>query len=371
MVCKFKKLNTKKKGCPFILTTYKTIIIGAGQAGLAMGYHLQLKQEPFQIIDAHLNIGDSWRLRYDSLKLFTPRSHSSLPGLKMSGKQSGYPTKDEVAHYLQEYQHKFKLPVDLNNTIKSMVKVNEEFVIKTAEGKEFRCLNVIIATGPFQVPYIPAFHKKLSPSINQLHTENYKNPSSLQEGDVLIVGGGNSGMQIAVELTKENREVKLSLGKKPKFLPYQVLSKSIFWWLSVLGVMRFTINSKIGKKIKQNDPIVGKEIKPLIQNGSIKTLDRVTDGEGESVHFNKNISLEPSNIIWATGYKNDYSWIQPSSEKVFGSNGLPNHVRGVTNEKGLYFIGLSWQYRRGSALLLGVGEDAEFIANQVTGGNHI
>ncbi len=351
------------------MNKYKTIIIGAGQAGLAMGYQLQLKKEPFLIIDAHQNIGDSWRLRYDSLQLFTPRSHSSLPGLKMSGNPSGYPNKDELAEYLQKYQQKFKLNVKLNKKVKSVVKVNDEFIIKTTDEKEFNCSNVIVATGPFQVPYIPKFHEELSPSINQLHTEDYKNPSSLKNGDVLIVGGGNSGMQIAVELANDNKKVYLSLGKKPKFFPYQILGKSIFWWLSVLGVMRFTINSKIGQKIKQNDPIIGKEILPLIRNGHIKTLNRATDSSGEIVYFANKTSLKPSNIIWATGYKNDYSWIKTSSENVFNSKGLPNHERGVTKEKGLYFIGLSWQYRRGSALLLGVGEDAEFIANQVTGGN--
>ncbi|WP_413382408.1 flavin-containing monooxygenase [Alkalihalobacillus sp. 1P02AB] len=352
-----------------MLNKYKTIIIGAGQAGLTMGYHLQLKNESFLIIDGHQNVGDSWRFRYDSLQLFTPRSHSSLPGLKMKGDPSGYPDKDELADYLQEYQQNFNLNVEMGTKVISVVKVHDEFLINTNNNQEFCCSNVIIATGPFQVPFIPEFHKKLPSSIYQMHTEDYKNPSSLQEGDVLIVGGGNSGMQIAVELVNNDKEVHLSLGKKPKFFPYQVLGKSIFWWLSVLGVMRFTIRSKIGQKIKKNDPIIGKEIKPLIRNGRIDILGRATDVSGNTVYFANNKSIMPSNIIWATGYKNDYSWIQPSADNVFSSNGLPNHKRGVTSEKGLYFIGLSWQYRRGSALLLGVGEDAQFIANQVTGGN--
>lgn len=344
------------------MVTYNTIIVGGGQAGLAMGYYLKKRGQNFIILDAHTKVGDSWRIRYDSLKLFTPRSHSSLPGLKLAGDQNGYPTKNEIADYLEDYQKKFDIPISLNNKVTQVIKEGGVFKISTTSKEPYFCKNIIIATGPFQVPFIPELSESLGSDIYQCHTVDYKNPSQLKEGQTLIVGGGNSGMQITTELAKKTGQVNLALGKKPKFFPYTILSKSIFWWLSILGIMRFTIRSKIGQKIKKNDPIIGKEIKPLIRNQEVKIFPRAMNASKDTVFFKGGQSICPKNIIWATGFKNDYRWISLDNKAVFDEKGYPIHTRGVTAEAGLYFIGLSWQYRRGSALLLGVGEDAKYLA---------
>ncbi|MEB2298566.1 NAD(P)/FAD-dependent oxidoreductase [Lysinibacillus xylanilyticus] len=347
-----------------MLNIYNTIIIGGGQAGLAMGYYLKKSKHKFLILDAHIEVGDSWRIRYDSLQLFTPRSHSSLPGLALNGDQNGYPTKDEIANYLKDYQKKFELPISLESKVTKVTKKDGIFKISTIFKETYFCKNIIIATGPFQVPFIPKISDFVSSEVYQCHTVDYKNPSQLREGQALVIGGGNSGMQIAAELANSKKNVSLSISKNPKFFPYTVFNKSIFWWLSKFGILRFTINSKIGRKIKENDPIIGEEVKSLIKNKEIKVFPRAISVMKDKVSFEDGQSIHPKNIIWATGFKNDYSWIDVNKE-IFDDNGYPIHKRGVTKEPGLYFIGLSWQYRRGSALLLGVGEDAEYLAETI------
>ncbi|WP_299093595.1 NAD(P)-binding domain-containing protein [uncultured Metabacillus sp.] len=345
-----------------MVNRYNTIIVGAGQAGLAMGYYLRDMTNSFLLIESHARVGDSWRLRYDSLRLFTPRSHSALPGMSLPGDQNGYPTKDEVADYLEEYAKKFNLPVKLNTKITKVSKEEDNFHIITNSGEEFLTKNLIIATGPFQKPSIPDFSDKIPNDIFQIHSAHYKNPSQLKDGTTLVVGGGNSGMQIAAELSS-TRDVYLSLGKKPKFLPYQVFNKSIFWWFSVLGISKLTVDSKPGQFLKKNDPIIGKEIIPLVKEGKVKMLPRTTGFSDQKIKFENGNEIQPKNIIWATGFKPDYDWLDISN--IFDEKGNPIHERGVTKEPGLFFIGLSWQYRRGSALLLGVGEDAKYLAGKL------
>ncbi|HZH58960.1 MAG TPA: NAD(P)-binding domain-containing protein [Metabacillus sp.] len=341
---------------------YNTIIVGAGQAGLAMGYYLREITNSFLLVESHARVGDSWRVRYDSLKLFTPRSHSALPGLSLPGDQNGYPTKDEIADYLEEYSQKFYLPIKLNTKITKVFKKEGNFHIITNSGEELLTKNFIVATGPFQKPYIPDFSEKIPNDIFQIHSAHYKNPTQLKEGTTLIVGGGNSGMQIATELCN-SRYVYLSLGKKPKFLPYQLLNKSIFWWFSVLGISNLTVDSKLGQILQQNDPIIGKEIIPLVNEGKVKMLPRTTGFREHKMTFENGYEIQPKNIIWATGFKPDYEWLGISN--IFDEKGLPIHERGVTKEPGLFFLGLSWQYKRGSALLLGVGEDAKYLAGKL------
>ena len=321
---------------------YNTIIVGAGQAGLALGYYLKKKQVSFLLIDGHKRVGDSWRFRYDSLKLFTPKSHSALPGLSLSGDQHSYPTKDEVADYLEEYARTFDLPVKNNTKVIKVSKKDGVFHILTDANEIIKSNNVVVATGPFQNPFTPEFSGKLPSNIVQVHSAYYKNPSQLNAGTALVVGGGNSGMQIATELSS-NREVYISIGKKSKFLPYEVCNRSIFWWFKVLGISKLTVNSRLGQIMKKNDPIIGKEIKPLLKQGKVKMVPKTVDIKGQKVIMENGFDIEPKNIIWATGFRADYSWIE--NPKILDHNGLPIHERGVTKEKGLYFLGLSWQYK--------------------------
>lgn len=336
------------------------LVIGAGQAGLAMAYHLGKKSASYLLLDSHPRIGDSWRNRYDSLKLFTPRSSNALPGLKMPGDPHGYPSKDEVADYLESYARHHNISVRTNEKVEKVVQESNGFRVTTSQG-EWTARNVVVAAGPFHKPFIPQLPGAVSDSVYQVHAAAYRNPSQLQEGAVVVIGAGNSGVQIAAELSATGRDVYLSVGEPMKLLPYQLLSRSIFWWLNKLGITRVTVNSKIGRKISKRAPIIGKEIKRLISRGEVKLRQRAQSIDGRTVTFADGTSCEVSNIIWSTGYRNDYSWLQAPG--LLDQEGKVIHDRGKTPVPGVYFLGLHWQYTLGSGMLLGVGEDAEYLAS--------
>jgi putative flavoprotein involved in K+ transport len=343
-------------------TEIDVLIIGASQAGLAVAHCLKEKNISFLIIGKELNIGDVWRNRYDSLVLFTPRWYSSLPGLPLEGDLNGFATKNEIADYLERYAMHFNLPVCLNTEVYSLSKERETFVVKTNTA-EYRAQYVIVATGPFQKPFIPRLADTLTDEVFQVHTSQYVNPTYLKEGPVLVVGAGNSGAQIAVELSKD-REVYLSIGHKMKFFPLDILGKSIFWWFDKLGLLSANIHSKLGQFIsKQGDPIFGRELKTLIREGKVTIKTRTKGTHHKLISFDDGSKVEVENVIWATGFHSDYSWIQIPG--ILNEKGKPSHTRGVSKVKGLYFLGLPWQNRRGSALIGGVGVDAKHIAENI------
>jgi putative flavoprotein involved in K+ transport len=341
---------------------YDTIIIGAGQAGLSMGYYLKQANKSFLILDKGNEIGDVWRNRYDSLTLFTPRSYSSLPGLSLGGNEKTYPTKDEIADYLSTYVDTFALPVQHNTNIQEVSSIQNGFRILTNNG-EFTTRNVVIATGPFQTPLIPDFAKKLSQDVYQVHSSQYRNPSQLEKGPVLVVGGGNSGSQIAVEVSEE-RETYISVSHKAKFLPQDIGNRSIFWYFDKLGIYRANVHSKVGQFLrKQPDPIFGFELKSKFKSGKISSKPRTISIEKDTFFFEDGSNLQVKNVIWSTGFKSNYDWIHISG--VINEKGLPIHQRGVTPIQGLYFLGLPWQSTRGSALIQGVGADAKYLHQQM------
>lgn len=341
---------------------YDVIVIGAGQAGLSIGYFLKKSNLSFIILDKSIEVGEVWKDRYDSLTLFTPHYYSSLPGLKLDDNKNTYPTKDEISLYLKRYKEKFDLPVKLDTYVQQLLKGKTCFEISTNQGK-YMAQNVIVSTGPFQTPLIPELSKIIPNHIFQLHSSEYKNPMQLKKGPVLVVGGGNSGAQIAAELSNK-RDVFLSVGHKMKFLPLNIGDKSIFWYFDKMGIYRANLDSIIGKYIKkQNDPIFGLELKNLIRNNLVKLKPRVISVENGSITFLDKSELKVSNIIWATGFKPNFEWINSSLE--FEENGLPIHKRGITSVEGLYFLGLPWQYSRGSALIQGVGKDAEYLYHYI------
>jgi putative flavoprotein involved in K+ transport len=341
---------------------YDVLVLGAGQAGLSMGYFLKRTKLNFLILDKGSEIGESWRNRYDSLTLFTPRTYSSLPGLSLKGEEKQYPTKDEMSDYLSMYAKAFSLPIQLDTSVSKLDKVEDHFRLYTNNG-EFQSKNVIVATGPFQEPYIPESSQHLSENILQLHSSQYKKPSQLQDGTTLVVGGGNSGAQIAVEISHV-RKVYLSVGQPLRYLPQDIGSKSIFWWFDKLGVLKANVNSKVGQFIKnKSDPIFGFELKAQLKSEDIILKPRVTPADRNGVSFKDAASLEVSNIIWSTGFKSSYSWINIPS--IINEKGMPIHNRGITSIEGICFLGLPWQYRRGSALLQGVGYDAEYLIKKL------
>ncbi|WP_462413270.1 flavin-containing monooxygenase [Neobacillus sp. Marseille-QA0830] len=339
------------------------IIIGGGQAGLALGYYLKQSELSFIILDKGREVGEIWRTRYDSLTLFTPDLYSSLPGFSFTNAKTRYPTKDEVADYMKAYAMKNKLPIQHGTEVLRLRQVPDGFHLHTNRG-EFYGNQVVVATGPFQKPFIPNFSQSLSNQVFQVHSSQYKNPAQLRKGSVLVVGGGNSGAQIAVELSAD-RDVYFSVGHKLKFLPVEIGSKSIFWYFEKLGLYNASKESKIGRFVKsKNDPIFGYELKPLIESGKVKLKSRTATVQDDSFQFEDGGELRVNNVIWSTGFKPNYRWIEVSH--ILDPSGFPVHNRGVTSAKGLYFLGLPWQHSRSSALIGGVGKDAEYLFNQIT-----
>lgn len=341
------------------MESIKVVIVGGGQAGIAMGYYLVKEKGPFIILDANKQVGDSWRNRYDSLVLFTPRTYSQLPGFPMDGAPNGFPTKDEMASYLQQYASHFNLPMRHHTKVDRVTRQqNGRFHLKTNNGW-IEAEKVVIATGAFQKPYLPPVLDSANDEMSQVHSSAYRNPAQIPGKSVLVVGGGNSGAQIAVELAKE-RNVTMAISHPFRFLPLKLLGKSMFSWLEWGGLLYAGVDTTRGRWFKkQKDPIFGKELKSLIKKDQIHLKPRVVNVQGKEVEFADHSRLSFDRIIWSTGFSPSYEWID--IDGVIATNGWPIHNRGITNIRGLYFLGLPWQYQRGSALVCGVGRDAEYL----------
>ncbi|WP_232697380.1 flavin-containing monooxygenase [Brevibacillus daliensis] len=340
------------------------LVIGAGQAGLVAGYYLSNKGWNFLLIDQGGEIGEVWRNRYDSLQLFTPRWYSSLPGLKLDGSQEDVPSKDEIADYLQLYARTYDFPTHLQTKVTRLQKIKDVFTITTTD-RIYLAKHVIIATGPFQKPFIPQFAQELSADVQQIHSAEYHNPSQIAEGNSLVIGAGNSGAQIAVELAQTKRNVTISTGHPLRYKPLKIAGKSIFWWLKKMGIVRMPKHSWIGKWLsKRSDPIFGKELQHLIKLGQISISPRATQAVDRVVTFENGEQLEVTSIIWATGFQSDFNWVDIPN--VLDSRGNPNHHKGVSKIDGLYFLGLPWQNSRGSALIGGVRDDAKYLVELIT-----
>ncbi|RAP73864.1 flavin-containing monooxygenase [Paenibacillus montanisoli] len=341
----------------------EVLIIGSGQAGQALGYYLKRQKVSFMILGKEKRLGDTWRYRYDSLVLFTPRWFSSLPGLALKGDPNGYPSKDEIANYLENYANHFDLPVELGKTVISLEKIEDGFRAVTEDG-EYLARKVVVATGPFQRPYIPSMAANAAEEVYHIHSSQYRNPSQLNPGSLLVVGSGNSGAQIAAELCHD-RKVFLSAGHPIKHMPQQLLGKSIFLWLRKTGLLYAAADGWRGRWFQnQGDPIFGQELKRLIKQGKINMMPRAASMQGNRVTFDgSDIPLVVDNIIWATGFRSDYSWIR--IPKLMDGSGNVIHHQGVTSVQGLYFLGLPWQRSRGSSLVGGVGLDAEMLSGML------
>jgi putative flavoprotein involved in K+ transport len=338
------------------------VVIGGSQAGLAMAWHLAQQELRFVVLDAADELGRSWRSRWDSLRLFTPAQYAALPGMAFPAPADTYPTKDPVADYLQAYAAKFGLPVRLNARVTALRRVHDQFEASTSDGT-FRARHVVVATGPFQIPYVPAPAQGLDASVTQLHSAGYRNPDALPDGPVLVVGGGNSGFQIAEELALAGRQADLSIATKAPMLPQRLAGKDLFWWLTRLGLMRVSVASRLGSRMSSRpDFIIGSSRRRLKAAG-VRFRPGVSGADGHTVCFTDATTLETGVVIWATGFRSDYSWIDiPGVIR----DGNVVHQRGVTQVPGLYFLGLSWQHTRGSALLGFVHDDAAYLAGRIT-----
>ena len=248
-------------------------MIGASQAGLAIGYHLARRGVRFVILDAGSEVGQVWRSRWDSLTLFTPGQYSGLPGMAFPSPKDTYPSKDDVASYLQSYVSAFDLPVKLNAKVTSLTEREGKYLVRTAD-EGFTADQVVVATGPFQVPFVPPITGDLDGTVFQIHSADYRNPGQLPDGEVLVVGGGNSGFQIAEELAA-TRKVTLAVGQRVPSLPQRLLGKDLFWWLSGIGFMKVSTDSRLGRKLAKRDVLIGSSPKGLRRSGV--TLSEAAD----------------------------------------------------------------------------------------------
>jgi putative flavoprotein involved in K+ transport len=351
---------------------YGTLVIGGGQAGLAVGQQLAARDVDFAILDAGRRVGDAWRHRWDSLRLFTPARYSGLPGMPFPAPPAHLPDKEEVADYLERYAERFDLPVRLETPVETLAWDGERYVI-AARGTRFEADNVVVATGPFQRPRIPTLRAQLAAGIHQLHSSEYRSPFDLPDGPALVVGAGNSGAQIALELARF-RKVWLA-GPDTGHLPRRLLGRDLFDWLWPI-LSRASVDTRLGRRLRARavrggDALIGIPDAALADAGVLR-VGRVTEvrgglpvcpgGRGSAADC-QGTALQPRVVVWCTGFTPDYSWIDLP---VLDERGAPRHRRGVARDvSGLFFVGLRFQHRMTSSLVGGVGADATFIAEQV------
>jgi putative flavoprotein involved in K+ transport len=341
------------------------LVIGGGQAGLAMGYHLARRGLSFQIVDAGAEIGHVWRSRWDSLRLFTSGRYDNLPGLPFPAAPDAYPGKDDVADYLQAYAAKFELPVRPSTNVTSLTRGNGTYVAK-AGGEVLEARQVVVATGPFQVPFIPPIADGLDPGVHQVHSAGYRHPQTVPPGSVLVVGTANSGCQIARELSATHR-VELSAGRRIPAIPQRPLGRDIWTWATGLRLDRVTADSRLGRRLAGRDQVIGPGPRRLARRHGIGLRPRAVRAAGRMVTFADGSAAAFDAVVWATGFAPDHSWIDVRQAK--DDQGRILHARGVTPSPGLYMLGLTWQHTRGSALLGWVGNDAAFLAAQIACAN--
>jgi putative flavoprotein involved in K+ transport len=338
----------------------EVVVVGGGQAGLAIGYFLAQQGRQFTILEAALEPAAAWRRRWDSLRLFTPARYDALPGLPFPGDPDRYPSRDEVAAYLTDYARRFELPVELDSQVRSLRRVDGAYLVEL-DDRMYEADQVVVATGPFQVPLVPPIAKRLDAEVVQLHSSAYRGPADVADGRVLVVGGGNTGFQIAEELAS-SRKVHLSIGSRQMPLPQRLLGRDLFWYLDATGLIRKTAATRIGRRMAGRDTLIGSSPRALRRRHGVELHGRAVDAAGSTVSFDDGTTLDVRGVIWATGFGVDHSWIDVP---VFDDDGRLVHERGVTESQGLYFLGLTWQHTRGSALLGWVNDDAEYIARRI------
>lgn len=345
-----------------------TVVIGGGQAGLAVGYYLRKRKIEFVILDAAERVGDAWRSRWDSLRLFTPARFDGLPGMRFPAPPTDYPTKDEVADFLEAYAGRFKLPVRNGCRVEMLSKSGDSFVVSTGNGV-IKARNVVVAMSNYQLPKIPAFARELSPEIVQLHSSEYRNPDVFRDGGVLVAGAANSGCEIALDCVKSHR-TWLS-GRHPGHVPFRIEN----WFGRHIGVPLvmgqvfhriLSVDSPIGRKVRPK--FIGSvgpnvRVKPKdIAAAGIETAPKTVGVRNGKPVLEDGRVLDVANVVWCTGYRPDFSWIDLP---VFGDEEDPKepvHDRGViAREPGLYFVGLFFLRSLTSSFLRGVGRDAKHV----------
>lgn len=345
---------------------FQTVVVGGGQSGLAAGYQLRKRGLPFVILDANERTGHAWRERWDSLRLFTPPRYG-LKGMRIPVDGRLAPTKDDMADYLEVYAERFELPVRHGVKVDGIAKAGGRFVVRAGD-QTFEAGNVIVATGAFQNPFTPAFAGQLDPSIVQVHSRRFRNPSQLRDGGVLLVGAGNSGADIAMEVSKTHPT--WLAGRHPGNIPFridnpfarQVLIRMVRFMGQHVLTRRTPLGRKIIRKLEQGgDPVVRVKPKDLEEAG-VERVARVAGVRDGLPLLEDGRVLDVTNVIWSTGFRQDFSWVDlPVVE-----DGKLIHRRGIVDrEPGLYFVGLEFQFSPTSDTITGVGRDAAYIVKHL------
>jgi putative flavoprotein involved in K+ transport len=347
---------------------FETVIVGGGQAGLATAYHLKRHGRPFVVLDAEERIGDAWRKRWDSLRLFTPAKYDALPGLRFPAPPWSFPTKDEMGDYLETYAARFELPVRTGVFVDRVFGDGYRYVVESGL-QTFEADNVIVATGAHHVPRLPPFASEVDPLITQVHSADYRNPGQLRDGSVLVVGVGNSGAEIAFELAQTHDVYQA--GTPSAEIPVRhggILSRFVLPVIRFVGTHVLTVRTPIGRKarprfLEMATPLI--RIKsPDLAAAGIERVSRVVGVRDGLPLLADGRVLDVTGIIWCTGFTYDFSWIDLP---VLDGEGQPVHERGVVpSSPGLYFVGLRFQYAAVSDVLPGVGRDGAHVVGHLT-----
>jgi putative flavoprotein involved in K+ transport len=349
---------------------FEVIVVGGGQAGLSVGYHLARRGIPFVILDAETRVGDSWRQRWDSLRLFSPARFDGLDGMPFPAPPDSFPTKDEMGDYLESYAARFQLPVRSGMRVERLTREGDRYVV-IAGGRRFEAPHVVVGMGTYQAPKTPAFASELSPGITQLHSADYRRPSQLPPGGVLIVGAANSGAEIAMDLRRAGHAVWVS-GRSPGQVPFRVdspIALRVIVPVLFRGIFHrlLTVDTPLGRKARpqfvyQGTPLIRTREGDLAQAGVVRVGRTEGVKDGRPVLADGTV-LDVNSVVWCTGFHIGPSWIEPP---VFDEHGDPVQVRGVaTGEPGLYFVGPHFLYSVSSAMIHGVGRDARRVADTI------
>lgn len=346
---------------------FETVVIGGGQTGLTVGYYLARHNRPFVIVDAHERIGDSWRQRWDSLRLFTPARYDGLPGWPFPGKAWSFPTRNEMADYLEAYATRFEFPIRSGFRVDRLTK-NENGYVLTSDDRWIEADNVVVAMASYQQSIVPLFATELDPGILQLHSEEYRNPAQLRTGGVLVVGAGNSGADIALDVA--GRHPTWLSGRDVGYVPVRI--ESLAARLGARLLLRFlfhrvlTVNTPLGRMVRsrvlsRGGPLI--RVTPRdISTAGIERVPRVVGVSDGLPMLADHRVLKVANVIWCTGFRPDFTWIDLPG---FGAQDPWRHRGVIPGQPGLYFVGLLFLYAMSSSMIHGVGRDAERIATLI------
>jgi putative flavoprotein involved in K+ transport len=338
------------------------MVIGGGQAGLATGFHLSRAGLSYIILDDSQRVGDPWRRRWDSLRLFTPARINNLPDAPFPGPPSAYPTKDQVADYMESYAKRFGLPIRLGVKVDALTREGNQY-LATADASQISADHAVVTTGSYPIPRKPSFAGELDPGISQFHSSEYRMPSQFGKGDVLVVGAGNSGAEIALDAAADHR-TWLS-GRVTGQVPQPVMFSRPMWWI---GSRVLTKDTPIGRRMAglvasgRGQPLVRVRPKHLAAAG-VERVPKVADVQNGKPRLEDGRLMDVGTVVWCTGFDHSYPWIKLP---ITNEAGYVQHTRGVVeSQRGLYFVGLPFQYRLSSSLIAGVGDDAKYVVEKI------